>query len=74
MVNLFGARNRGNTSTDMNSIPCSPSTTCKCCATRRPSTGPFAIAGGDRHHVEEETGCEAIFGYGHIPRETARTI
>ena len=65
LVNLFGARNRGNTGTDMNSIPMLAIETIQVLRDGAASQyGSDAIAGVIDISLKKRPGCEAAFGAG----------
>ncbi len=65
LVNLFGARNRGNTGTDMNSIPMLAVDNVQVLRDGAAAQyGSDAIAGVIDITLKKRLGCEALFGYG----------
>lgn len=65
LVNLFGARNRGNTGTDMNSIPLLAVDNVQVLRDGAAAQyGSDAIAGVIDISLKKKLGCETIFGYG----------
>ncbi|MBL8525211.1 MAG: TonB-dependent receptor [Betaproteobacteria bacterium] len=65
LVNLFGARNRGNTGTDMNSIPMLAVDNVQVLRDGAAAQyGSDAIAGVIDITLKKRAGCEAVFGYG----------
>ena len=65
LVNIFGARNRGNTGTDMNSIPLLAVDNVQVLRDGAAAQyGSDAIAGVIDITLKKRAGCEAIFGYG----------
>lgn len=65
LVNLFGARNRGNTGTDMNSIPMLAVDNVQVLRDGAAAQyGSDAIAGVIDITLKKKKGCEAVFGYG----------
>jgi iron complex outermembrane receptor protein len=65
LVNLFGARNRGNTGTDMNSIPLLAVDNVQVLRDGAAAQyGSDAIAGVIDITLKKKLGCETIFGYG----------
>ena len=65
LVNLFGARNRGNTGTDLNSIPMLAIETIQVLRDGAASQyGSDAIAGVIDIGLKKRSGCEAVFGAG----------
>jgi iron complex outermembrane recepter protein len=65
LVNLFGARNRGNTGTDMNSLPLLAIDNVQVLRDGAAAQyGSDAIAGVIDITLKKRKGCEAIFGYG----------
>ena len=64
LVNLFGARNRGNTGTDMNSIPLLAIENVQVLRDGAAAQyGSDAIAGVIDIGLKKRLGCEAVFGY-----------
>lgn len=65
LVNLFGARNRGNTGTDMNAIPLLAIDNVQVLRDGAAAQyGSDAIAGVIDITLKKRKGCEAVFGYG----------
>ncbi len=65
LVNLFGARNRGNTGTDMNSLPLLAIDNVQVLRDGAAAQyGSDAIAGVIDITLKKKKGCEAVFGYG----------
>ena len=65
LVNLFGARNRGNTGTDMNSIPLLAIDNVQVLRDGAAAQyGSDAIAGVIDITLKKRAGCEAVLGYG----------
>lgn len=65
LVNLFGARNRGNTGTDLNTIPVLAIDRVEILRDGAAAQyGSDAIAGVMNIALKKRRGCEAIFGYG----------
>ena len=65
LVNLFGARNRGNTGTDMNAIPLLAIENVQVLRDGAAAQyGSDAIAGVIDIGLKKRPGCEAVFGYG----------
>ena len=65
LVNLFGARNRGNTGTDMNAIPLLAIENVQVLRDGAAAQyGSDAIAGVIDVGLKKRLGCEAVFGYG----------
>ncbi|MFZ6816361.1 TonB-dependent receptor plug domain-containing protein [Undibacterium sp. Rencai35W] len=64
LVNLFGARNRGNTGTDLNSIPMMAINNVQILRDGAAAQyGSDAIAGVMDITLKKNLGCEAVFGY-----------
>ena len=64
LVNLFGARNRGNTGTDLNSIPMMAISNVQILRDGAAAQyGSDAIAGVMDISLKKTLGCEAVFGY-----------
>lgn len=64
LVNLFGARNRGNTGTDLNSIPMMAISNVQILRDGAAAQyGSDAIAGVMDIGLKKSLGCEAVFGY-----------
>ena len=65
LVNLFGARNRGNTGTDMNAIPLLAIESVQVLRDGAAAQyGSDAIAGVIDIGLKKRLGCESVFGYG----------
>lgn len=65
LVNLFGARNRGNTGTDMNSLPLLAIDNVQVLRDGAAAQyGSDAIAGVIDITLKKRLGCEVVFGYG----------
>ena len=65
LVNLFGARNRGNTGTDLNTIPMLAIDSVQVLRDGAAAQyGSDAIAGVIDITLKKRTGCEAVLGYG----------
>ncbi len=65
LVNLFGARNRGNTGTDLNTIPMLAIDSVQVLRDGAAAQyGSDAIAGVIDITLKKRAGCEAVFGYG----------
>jgi iron complex outermembrane receptor protein len=65
LVNLFGARNRGSTGTDMNSLPLLAIDNVQVLRDGAAAQyGSDAIAGVINIQLKKRTGCEAVAGYG----------
>jgi iron complex outermembrane receptor protein len=65
LVNIFGARNRGNTGTDMNSIPLLAVKNIQVLRDGAAAQyGSDAIAGVINIEMKKSLGCEAVAGYG----------
>jgi iron complex outermembrane receptor protein len=65
LVNLFGARNRGNTGTDMNAIPVMAIRNVQVLRDGAAAQyGSDAIAGVMNIELKKSLGCEAVAGYG----------
>ena len=65
LVNLFGARNRGNTGTDMNAIPLLAIENVQVLRDGAAAQyGSDAIAGVIDIGLKKRLGCESVFGYG----------
>ena len=65
LVNIFGARNRGNTGTDMNAIPLLAIESIQVLRDGAAAQyGSDAIAGVIDIALKKRKGCEAVFGYG----------
>ena len=65
LVNLFGARNRGNTGTDLNTIPMLAIDSVQVLRDGAAAQyGSDAIAGVIDITLKKRPGCEAVFGYG----------
>ena len=75
LVNLFGARNRGNTGTDLNTIPMLAIDSVQVLRDGAAAQyGSDAIAGVIDITLKKRTGCEAVLGYGNIRRATAKHV
>ncbi|MDI9239171.1 TonB-dependent receptor [Lysobacter sp. LF1] len=69
LVNLFGARNRGNTGTDLNSIPVMAIDAVEVLRDGAAAQyGSDAIAGVMNISLKRSKGCEAVAGYGEYTR------
>ncbi len=69
LVNLFGARNRGNTGTDLNSIPLLAIERVEILRDGAAAQyGSDAIAGVMNIALKRSTGCQTVFGYGEYTR------
>lgn len=69
LVNLFGARNRGNTGTDLNSIPVMAIDAVEVLRDGAAAQyGSDAIAGVMNISLKRRKGCEAVAGYGEYTR------
>ena len=65
LVNLFGARNRGNTGTDMNAIPLMAIRNVQVLRDGAAAQyGSDAIAGVINVELKKNPGCESVFGFG----------
>ncbi|MFC0253027.1 TonB-dependent receptor plug domain-containing protein [Massilia consociata] len=65
LVNLFGARNRGNTGTDMNAIPLMAIRSVQVLRDGAAAQyGSDAIAGVINVELKKSLGCESVLGYG----------
>jgi outer membrane receptor protein involved in Fe transport len=74
LVNLFGARNRGNTGTDMNAIPLLAIKDVQVLRDGAAAQyGSDAIAGVMDIGLKKSKGCEAVAGYSEYSKATART-
>ncbi|NCT84982.1 MAG: TonB-dependent receptor [Comamonadaceae bacterium] len=69
LVNLFGARNRGSTGTDMNSLPLLAIDNVQVLRDGAAAQyGSDAIAGVINIQLKKKAGCEAVAGYGQYSR------
>ena len=69
LVNLFGARNRGNTGTDMNALPLLAIRNVQVLRDGAAAQyGSDAIAGVMNIELKKSLGCEAVLGYGQYSR------
>ncbi len=75
LVNLFGARNRGNTGTDLNSIPMMAISNITILRDGAAAQyGSDAIAGVMDISLKKTLGCEAVFGYSWYSAQDGKTL
>jgi len=73
LVNLFGARNRGNTGTDMNAIPVLAIKNVQVLRDGAAAQyGSDAIAGVINVELRKDLGCEAVAGFGEYSRHDGK--
>ena len=73
LVNLFGARNRGNTGTDMNAIPVLAIKDVQVLRDGAAAQyGSDAIAGGINVELRKDLGCEAVTGFGEYSKHDGK--